>query len=413
MTLVLCGVTGLRNRGVEALVRAAIDGFARHLPGQPTTVITTDPLYDGLALKGTASVVTDSPAYFQSRPIERYLRQMKAAIRPGQRALQAIDALKSATAVIASGGDVFSSDYNTLRRHVGHIEIAQAFGKPTIFLAHSIGPFRTKAEADMTRAVLARAALITVRESWTRQYVMDELRIPGERVQLTADVAFLLAPSDADRIAGLKRYLGIGASGYVALAPSEGITTFSSATDHLAHDQAWIRTIEHILSSSADDILIVPHVQDVRPSNDDRRIASRLVEAVGYHPRVRVAWGELSAGDFKGLIRDSRYLVGERMHACIAALSTAVPTIALGYSVKARGIMEDLLGRDISTEGLHLSVAQFVDSDGLRKEIGIATADNAAIRRRLERAAIEAKRLAEANFIAVKDALVGRVKTAA
>ncbi|MGH6929229.1 MAG: hypothetical protein ACREEV_13010, partial [Dongiaceae bacterium] len=124
MTLVLSGVTGLRNRGVEALVRSALEGFARHLPDERTTVLTSDPLYDRIALEGAASVVADNPAYFQSSRIERYLRHVKAAVRSGGDSFKAIQILKSATAVVASGGDVFSSDYGTLRRHIGPVETA-------------------------------------------------------------------------------------------------------------------------------------------------------------------------------------------------------------------------------------------------------------------------------------------------
>src|SRR5262249_25954235 len=133
------------------------------------------------------------------------------------------------------------------------------------------------------------------------------------------------------------------------------------------------------------------------------------LDAVGYNPRVRLASGELSAGDFKGLIQGSRYLIGERMHACIAGLSTAVPTIALGYSVKAQGIMEDLLGSKVSDDGLHLPVA----ADGLAREIDAITRNNAGIRQRLAEAAVQAKRLADANFVAMREALHGHVRAAA
>jgi colanic acid/amylovoran biosynthesis protein len=414
MTLVLSGVTGLRNRGVEALVRGALEGFARHFPGEPTTVLSADPPYDQLVLNGNATVVADSPGYFQATPVGRYLRKVKAGVRSGGGLFAAIEAIRSATAVVASGGDIFSSDYGTVRRFIGQMEIAQKFGRPTVFLAHSIGPFKTKTEVDMMRTVLEAATLITVRESRSRQYLIEDLRIAADRVRLTADVAFLLKPSDSNRVAGLKRSLGLGNSGYVAIAPSEGITSFSSsAKDRDAHDLAWLRTIERILSSSTDQILIVPHVQNVRPTGDDRRIASRLVEATDYNPRVRVAWGELSASDFKGLIQDSRYFIGERMHACIAALSTAVPTIALGYSVKAQGIMEDLLGAGASNEGLHVPVAQFVASDGLKDEIGRLTQNFEDVRGRLAEASVRAKELADANFVDMRRALNQGFKAAA
>jgi colanic acid/amylovoran biosynthesis protein len=413
MTLVLTGVTGLRNRGVEALVRAAIDGFTRHLPGEPATVVTSDPRYDRLALEGVATVVPDAPGYFRSGRLERCVREVAAVLRSGKRTLPAIAALRSATAIVASGGDVFSSDYGALRRHLGIVKMAQALGRPTVFLAHSIGPFKTTSEARMMRGVLDRAALITVRERRTRDYLVGDLRVAPDRVQLTADVAFLLQPPPPARIDALKRWLGLSGSGYVALAPSEGITTFSSARDRQAHDHAWMRTIEYILETSNDDVLIVPHVQETRPAIDDRRIAGRLVEATGYNPRVRIALGEFSASDFKGLIRDSRYLVGERMHACIAALSTGVPTIAVGYSVKAQGIMEDLLGPRVSSDGLHVSVAQFVGAEGLRAGIETVTRSGDAIRKRLAATAAEAMRLAEANFVALRTVLDGRVKAAA
>jgi polysaccharide pyruvyl transferase WcaK-like protein len=418
--IVLSNVSGLRNRGVEALVRSALEGFARHLPGEPTTVLTSDLPYDRIVLEGTTSVVADWPAYFRSGRVERYLRHLKATVRPSGSSRRLIEILKSATAVVASGGDVFSSDYMSLRHHIGQVETAQAFGRPTIFLAHSIGPFKTRTEAAMARAVLDRAALITVRESRTLRYVVEHLRIPADRVHLTADVAFLLTPSPPTRIAELKRRLGLVDSGYVAVAPSEAITSFRSTRDHFSsataretHDRAWLKTMAHILASSTDDILIVPHVQVVSPTGDDRRIASRLIEAIGFNPRVRVAWGELSASDFKGLIQGARYLIGERMHACIAALSTAVPTIAVGYSVKAQGIMEDLLGPNVDAQGFLIPVTQFVASDGLRDEIGGVLSGYDEIHARLTVAASEAQRLAEANFIAMKNVLHGRVEAAA
>jgi len=300
-----------------------------------------------------------------------------------------------------------------MHRHLGVIEMAQKLGKPTVFLAHSIGPFKTASEASMMRAALSRATLITVRERRSLDYVVQHLGISAERVKLAADVAFLLPPSAPRRIAALKRWLGLADAGYVTLAPSEGITSYSPASDRQAHDLAWTRTVERILAASDDDILIVPHVQEVRPASDDRRIASRIVEATGFNPRVRIASGELSASDFKGLIQGSRYLVGERMHACIAALSTAVPTIAIGYSVKARGIMEDMLGAELPLDELHVPIDRFVASEGLSAEIAAMAQRNDAIRERLNRAGHEARRLAEFNFVTLRDALAGEIKAAA
>ena len=48
--------------------------------------------------------------------------------------------------------------------------------------------------------------------------------------------------------------------------------------------------------------------------------------------------------------------IGARTHATIAAYSSCVPTLVLGYSVKSRGIAKDIFGTDenyvISVQGM-------------------------------------------------------------
>ena len=46
----------------------------------------------------------------------------------------------------------------------------------------------------------------------------------------------------------------------------------------------------------------------------------------------------------KEIISNCEVFVGARTHATIAAYSTCVPTLVVGYSVKARGIAKDLFG---------------------------------------------------------------------
>lgn len=48
----------------------------------------------------------------------------------------------------------------------------------------------------------------------------------------------------------------------------------------------------------------------------------------------------------KGFISKCKLFIGARTHATIAAYSTLVPTVVLGYSVKARGIAKDLFGTE-------------------------------------------------------------------
>ena len=54
--------------------------------------------------------------------------------------------------------------------------------------------------------------------------------------------------------------------------------------------------------------------------------------------------GDAPAALLKGYISKCSFFVGARTHSTIAAYSTGVPTLVIGYSVKSRGIATDLFG---------------------------------------------------------------------
>ena len=53
---------------------------------------------------------------------------------------------------------------------------------------------------------------------------------------------------------------------------------------------------------------------------------------------------DLNAEEIKGVISQCRFFIAARTHASIAAYSTCVPTLVVGYSVKAKGIAKDIFG---------------------------------------------------------------------
>ena len=68
------------------------------------------------------------------------------------------------------------------------------------------------------------------------------------------------------------------------------------------------------------------------------------------------------APELKYIISKCRIFVGARTHATIAAYSMAVPTLVVGYSVKAQGIARDLFG---TTENYVLSVQELSHKENL------------------------------------------------
>jgi colanic acid/amylovoran biosynthesis protein len=362
MRIVLTAVSGCRSRGVEALLVSTLDGFSSVVSDASFTIVSTDPQYDQMVLGDRATALDDCAALFFGRrrlAARAMLSRVYPALFPAYHRLR--KALDGADLVVATGGDMFSSDYGSrsMMRHLRVLGLAQQLGRRTAFLAQSIGPFRTKTELEAWRAVARKAGLVTVRERRSYDYVTSTAGIPREKVVLVADPAFTLQPARPERVAALRRSFGLdeGVS-TVALAPSQGITTYSGA-DTLQHDAAWERVIHHVIDRLGAQVLLVPHVHDNRPHNDDRMIVSRLLERCGFNPRIRAALGELRAADFKGLIGSCDMVVGERMHACVAGLSSGVCTMAVGYSVKAEGMIGEVLGPDLGRYAL-VPVEEFI-----------------------------------------------------
>ena len=103
----------------------------------------------------------------------------------------------------------------------------------------------------------------------------------------------------------------------------------------------YVALIEHILKDTDMAVALIPHV--VWSYNDDREPLRRLYEQFKDTGRV-VLIEDAGCRELKGYIARLRCFVGARTHSTIAAYSSCVPTLVVGYSVKAKGIAQDLFG---------------------------------------------------------------------
>ncbi len=90
-------------------------------------------------------------------------------------------------------------------------------------------------------------------------------------------------------------------------------------------------------------VALIPHV--VWERSNDRTPLDKLYEKFKDTGRVQRI-PDLPAEQLKGIIANCRFFIGARTHATIAAYSTIIPTLVVGYSVKARGIARDLFGTE-------------------------------------------------------------------
>ena len=222
-------------------------------------------------------------------------------------------------------------------------------GVKTILLGCSIEP--ELLERDEIVKDLMQYHTIIARESITYEALTQ--KVNGPRILCYPDPAFTLEKKETILSEGFLpgNTLGINISPMIQDNEKEsGITM-----------DCYRELIRYVVEETDMQIALIPHV--VRAQNDDRKPIHELYEEFKDTGRV-VEIQDGSCEELKGIISKCRFFVGARTHATIAAYSTCVPTLVVGYSVKAKGIAKDLFGTE---ENYVLPVQSLKEKEDLKK----------------------------------------------
>ena len=178
---------------------------------------------------------------------------------------------------------------------------------------------------------IASFDLITARESISYK----ALKNVNNNTFLVSDPAFALERIDSPLPSGwiVDNMIGINASPLI----------LSNGTNAQLILEAYYKLISKILEFTDYGIVLIPHV--VWKQNDDREILKLMYDKFKNSNRI-VMINDHNCMELKGYIARCRMFIGARTHATIAAYSTEVPTLVLGYSVKSRGIAKDIFGTE-------------------------------------------------------------------
>ncbi len=204
---------------------------------------------------------------------------------------------------------------------------------------------------------------IIARESLTYNTLLSK---GFKNISLCPDPAFCLQKEDMDL--PFNNVVGINLSPWVMnCEETKGVTY-----------QNFISLIDFILSETKMNIALIPHV--VWDHSDDRIPLQQLYEKYSSTKRV-VLIEDTDAKHLKGVISKCRFMIAARTHASIAAYSTCVPTLVVGYSIKAKGIAKDIFG---TYDNYVLPVQQLSFPDELTKSFEWLMKNESGIRRHLE-----------------------------
>lgn len=346
--LVLFGHAGYANRGCEAIVRGTAKILHLAVPQSNVTLISKTPDVDRL------TDVENIDSYGKHSAIgRRFSREwwLHIVLRRllGLPALyyrltdyDVIEIVKNVDLSISIGGDNYCYD----SPHWLYVidQTVKRSGKQLVLWGCSIEPEDISQNREMQED-LALFDLITPRESITYRALID-VGI-DDNVHLHADPAFVMQPEEIDLPEEWETDNVIG----VNLSPL--ILRYQNARGSLKDYVGSL--IRYVLDKTNYKIALVPHV--LQEGNNDWEVLNELYQQFShrYKGRLLLFGQDLNSPQTKYIISQCRMFIGARTHSTIAAYSSGVPTLALGYSVKARGIARDIFG---SEEGLVLPVQE-------------------------------------------------------
>nr|WP_295576011.1 polysaccharide pyruvyl transferase family protein [uncultured Intestinibacter sp.] len=183
---------------------------------------------------------------------------------------------------------------------------------------------------DFMKEDLVNYDLIIARETLT----YEALKGIGANVKLYPDPAFQLNKIEKELPKNFKENNTVGINISPMVMNKESILGITI--------ENYIELMKYILENTDMNVVLIPHViwED---NNDDRKPSKFLYDKFKDTNRV-VLIEDDNCEVLKGYISRCRFFIGARTHSTIAAYSTCVPTLVIGYSVKAKGIAKDIFG---------------------------------------------------------------------
>ena len=362
------------NHGCEAIVRTISGIVCEKYPDSKIAVASTKPEEDkeyfsdeldkysfvpgdalcGLPFKKRRFLLGSLCTLFGGLPIIRHLYK------------NTVKLAKTADLAVSVGGDTYS--YGKSAALTAADRSVRKSCKKTVLWGCSINaefldPIKNKAKIES----LKEFSLITARETITYETFLS---LGFENVKYYPDPAFTLPTIEPTEkmFDNDKDIVGINIS---PLAQS-----FESGDSIMLKN--YVCLVKSILEETDFNVALISHVRC--KTTDDSDSAAKLCSYFPDNPRIKV-FDKGNCMELKGYISKCRFFVAARTHASIAAYSNCVPTIVVGYSVKAKGIAKDLFG---TYEGYVLPVQELTEETSLKSAFDRLVENEDEIRKGLE-----------------------------
>lgn len=351
MKILITGHHNFHNKGCEALIYTTSEILKNTFPDASFTICSLDPQYDSAHFNSDSIECVFIKYGFQINEfsarnrfwffLNYYLGIKTDRILWTTPVLY--ETIRTSDLIVVSGGDILA-DYGEagIRHAFFPIAVAVALRKPIYIFAQSFSHYKSNDLLKFAKFYLNKVSLITVRERLSFEY-LNKIGIKAP-IYLTADPAFFLKPCSNKRLSDILQTEGLSnVKGFlIGISVSETITRWSGSS-HKNFLRLIADVCDYLIDEHGAKIVFVPHVTDTKPVNNDLIAANAVKALMSNQEAACVIETEYSSSELKAIIGKCNLFIGARTHATIASSSQGIPTIALAYSTKAFGIMEDVL----------------------------------------------------------------------
>ncbi len=339
----LCGNTGSMNRGCEAIVRSTI----KVLGGRNgDKFLYTHALEQDRKLANDTGINLISYSPYPTR-IHRIacaaIRKINKKSTVGQGFIQKplFNRVTKADICLNIGGDTYC--YGRPVQSIALNKFLYKKGIPNILWCCSIEEDRLHGEILDD---LRKYKYIFAREQLTYDALINA-GLEKNKVIKVCDPAFFLDKKEVILPEGFIEGNTVGIN----------ISEMTITPDNPSAYANVIATIRYILDSTDMSVCLIPHVYSIERNSNDYPILRKVFDEIN-DSRVSIVEREYDCEQLKYIISKCRFFIGARTHSTIAAYSSEIPTLVIGYSVKSKGIAMDLFG---SYDGYVISYKDLTD----------------------------------------------------
>lgn len=324
------------NRGSEAIVRGCVESIRDAETDCEIIVSSGDAADTAVRIEGVSRFLSRFSYNRENKLIRytvgvlRYVLHLKS-LTNWINHYPLLKECKRANLILVIGGDNYDkaygafSDMNSLNKTLKKL----AEGK-MVFLNCSINADELDRKIIMDLKLFDK---VTVREPDT--YNILSRFLPDGKLEHYPDIAFKMEAAEISVPTCFQKgdVIGINLSSLILGKD------YTECPDIVMAEYENI--IGYIVFQLRKQVLLIPHVMN----NADLSVLRKIYEKWKDNPNVYLIEDEgLSAPELKYIISKCYMYFGARTHSTIAAYSSFVPTLVLGYSAKAFGIAKDIFG---------------------------------------------------------------------